>query len=116
MDRRGLEPLTPALPARCSSQLSYRPTLMRYLREIRILYTIDVYKRQSLENANSVILGKSGGGKSFLVKLEAMRQLIMGTDIIIIDPENEYEQMCNMFGGEFVSFSLSSQYKINPFE
>lgn len=75
-----------------------------------------IFDRFSLENANSVILGKSGGGKSFLVKLEAMRQLIMGTDIIIIDPENEYEQMCNMFGGEFVSFSLSSQYKINPFE
>jgi len=75
-----------------------------------------IFDRFTLENANSVILGKSGGGKSFLVKLEAMRQLLMGTDIIIVDPENEYQQMCQVFGGEFVSFSLSAQYKINPFE
>src|SRR3990170_7129501 len=75
-----------------------------------------IFDRFTIENANSVILGKSGGGKSFLVKLEAMRQLLMGTDIIIVDPENEYQQMCQVFGGEFVSFSLSAQYKINPFE
>jgi type IV secretory pathway VirB4 component len=75
-----------------------------------------IFDRFTLENANSVILGKSGGGKSFLVKLEAMRLLLMGTEVIIIDPENEYEKMCGVFGGEFVSFSLSSQYKINPFE
>ncbi len=75
-----------------------------------------IFDRFTLENANSVILGKSGGGKSFLVKLEAMRLLLMGTEVIIIDPENEYEKMCGIFGGEFVSFSLSSQYKINPFE
>ncbi len=75
-----------------------------------------IFDRFTLENANSIILGKSGGGKSFLVKLEAMRQLLMGTQVIIIDPENEYENMCTQFGGEFVSFSLSSQYKINPFD
>ncbi len=75
-----------------------------------------IFDRFSLENANSVILGKSGGGKSFLVKLESMRYLMMGTDIIIIDPENEYQKMCEVFGGEFVSFSVSSEYKINPFE
>lgn len=75
-----------------------------------------IFDRFTLENANSIILGKSGGGKSFLVKLEAMRQLLMGCDVIIVDPENEYQNMCTQFGGEFVSFSLSSQYKINPFE
>lgn len=75
-----------------------------------------IFDRFTLENANSIILGKSGGGKSFFVKLEAMRQLLMGTQVIIIDPENEYENMCTQFGGEFVSFSLSSQYKINPFD
>lgn len=75
-----------------------------------------IFDRFTLENANSIILGKSGGGKSFLVKLEAMRQLLMGTQVIIIDPENEYQNMCTQFGGEFVSFSLSSQYKINPFD
>lgn len=75
-----------------------------------------IFDRFSLENANSVILGKSGGGKSFLVKLEAMRQLLMGSNIIIIDPENEYEKMVTQFGGEFVSFSISSEFRINPFE
>ena len=75
-----------------------------------------IFDRFTLENANSVILGKSGGGKSFLVKLEALRLLLMGTEVIIIDPENEYKKMCELFGGEFVSFSLSSEYKINPFE
>jgi type IV secretory pathway VirB4 component len=75
-----------------------------------------IFDRFTLENANSVILGKSGGGKSFLVKLEALRLLLMGTEVIIVDPENEYKKMCELFGGEFVSFSLSSEYKINPFE
>ena len=70
----------------------------------------------TLENANSVILGKSGVGKSFLVKLEALRTLMMGTDVIIIDPENEYKKLADAVGGEFVEFSLSSQYKINPFD
>ena len=75
-----------------------------------------IFDRFTLENANSVILGKSGGGKSFLVKLEALRSLVMDTDVIIVDPENEYQKMCEAFGGEFVSFALSSPYKINPFE
>jgi len=75
-----------------------------------------IFDRFTLENANSVILGKSGGGKSFYVKLESLRLLMMGTDVIIIDPENEYEKLCQSMGGEFVVFSTSSQYKINPFE
>lgn len=75
-----------------------------------------IFDRFTLENANSVILGKSGGGKSFLVKLEAMRLLMMGVDLLIIDPENEYEKIAKAMGGEFVSFSISSPYKINPFE
>lgn len=75
-----------------------------------------IFDRFTLENANSVILGKSGGGKSFLVKLEALRLLMMGTDVIIIDPENEYEKLTQSMGGEFVVFSNSSQYKINPFD
>ncbi len=76
-----------------------------------------IFDRFTLENANSVILGKSGSGKSFLVKLEATRLLMMGVDVIIIDPENEYKSIAEATnGGEFVSFSLSSEYKINPFE
>lgn len=75
-----------------------------------------IFDRFSLESANSIILGKSGGGKSYLVKLEAIRLLMMGVDVIIIDPENEYEKIAASVGGEFVSFSLSSPVKINPFD
>jgi len=75
-----------------------------------------IFDRFTLENANSVILGKSGGGKSFFVKLEALRLLMMGVDVIIIDPENEYQKLAQSMGGEFIVFSTSSQYKINPFD
>lgn len=75
-----------------------------------------IFDRFTLENANSVILGKSGGGKSFFVKMEALRLLMMGIDVIIIDPENEYKKLSESMGGEFVVFSTTSQYKINPFD
>ncbi|MGB9882953.1 MAG: VirB4-like conjugal transfer ATPase, CD1110 family [Microgenomates group bacterium] len=75
-----------------------------------------IFDRFTLENSNSVILGKSGGGKSFLVKLETLRLLMMGVEVIIIDPENEYEKLTKTMGGEFIVFSSSSQYKINPFD
>jgi len=75
-----------------------------------------IFDRFTLENANSVILGKSGGGKSFLVKLEASRLLMMDVDVIIIDPENEYKKLCESMGGEFIEFAANSQYKINPFD
>ena len=75
-----------------------------------------IFDRFTLENANSVILGKSGGGKSFYVKLESMRLLMMGTDVIIIDPENEYKKLTESMGGEFFEFSVSSAHKINPFD
>lgn len=75
-----------------------------------------IFDRFTLESSNSVIFGKSGGGKSFLVKLEALRLLMIGVDVIIIDPENEYKEVCQTVGGEFLSFSISSDYKINPFE
>lgn len=75
-----------------------------------------IFDRFTLENANSVILGKSGGGKSFLVKLEASRLLMMGTEVIIIDPENEYKNLTKSLGGEFLDFSASSQIKLNPFD
>ena len=75
-----------------------------------------IFDRFTLENANSVILGKSGGGKSFMVKLEASRLLMMGIDVLIIDPENEYKKISDSMGGEFVEFSASSSFKMNPFE
>ncbi len=75
-----------------------------------------IFDRFTLENANAVILGKSGGGKSFLVKLESLRLLMMGVEVIIIDPENEYKKLTESVGGEFFEFSASSSYKINPFD
>lgn len=74
------------------------------------------FDRFTLENSNSVILGKSGGGKSFMVKLECLRSLMMGIDVIILDPENEYKNIAQAVGGEFIEFSTSSEYKVNPFE
>ncbi len=75
-----------------------------------------IFDRFTLENANSVVFGKSGGGKSYLVKLEAVRSLMFGTEMIIIDPEAEYEELCKAVGGEYISFSFSSPTKINPFD
>lgn len=75
-----------------------------------------IFDRFSLENANMVVLGKSGGGKSFMMKLEVMRQLMVGTEVIIVDPENEYQSVCQKFNGEFVQFSPSSLVRINPFD
>ena len=75
-----------------------------------------VFDRYSLENANEVVLGTSGAGKSYLIKLESMRQLMFGTEVIVIDPEGEYETLAKSLGGEFVSFTASSPIKINPFD
>lgn len=75
-----------------------------------------IFDRFSLENANSVIFGKSGGGKSFLVKLETLRSLMFGTEVFVIDPEGEYTNLTNALGGELVTFSFSSPIKINPFD
>jgi type IV secretory pathway VirB4 component len=75
-----------------------------------------IFDRFTLENANSVIFGKSGGGKSYLTKLEAVRSLMFETEIIIIDPESEYQALSEAVGGEFISFGFNSQAKINPFD
>lgn len=75
-----------------------------------------IFDRFSLENSNSVVFAKSGAGKSFTVKLEALRSLMFGTEIFIIDPENEYQRMCDAVGGAYVRLSLSSATRINPFD
>lgn len=75
-----------------------------------------IFDRFSLENANSVVLAKSGSGKSFLIKLEVMRQLMFDTDVFVIDPEGEYKEITKSYGGEFVEFSFNSPVKINPFD
>jgi conjugal transfer ATP-binding protein TraC len=75
-----------------------------------------IFDRFSLENGNSVVFAKSGAGKSFLVKLEALRSMMFGTEIFIIDPENEYQRMCDAVGGAYVRLSLNSATRINPFD
>lgn len=75
-----------------------------------------IFDRFSLENYNSVVFAKSGAGKSFAVKLEALRHMMVGTEIVIIDPENEYQRMAEAVGGAYVRLSLSSPTRINPFD
>ncbi len=74
-----------------------------------------IVDRFSFENANSVVFGKSGSGKSFTVKLEVLRQMMFDAEILIIDPEDEYKALCTAVGGEYISFSKDSEVKINPF-
>jgi conjugal transfer ATP-binding protein TraC len=75
-----------------------------------------IFDRFSLENANEVVLGKSGAGKSYTIKLEIMRQFMLGSEVIVIDPEGEYETLTPALGGEVVEFSSGSAIKINPFD
>ncbi len=75
-----------------------------------------LFDRFKLENANSLILGKAGAGKSYLVKLEIIRSLMLGTDVIVIDPENEYRALADATGGSYLNFSLNSDSRINPLD
>jgi len=75
-----------------------------------------LFDRFSLPNANIVIFGTSGGGKSYLTKLEVLRSLMWGIDVIIIDPEREYEYVTEAVGGSYISISLTSKNHINPFD
>lgn len=75
-----------------------------------------IFDRFELENANTVVFAKSGAGKSYFVKLEAVRSLMLGTEIIIIDPEREYEALCTAVNGSYISFSQDKGNKMNPFE
>ncbi|MDD3614346.1 MAG: ATP-binding protein [Candidatus Pacebacteria bacterium] len=75
-----------------------------------------IFDRFSMENGNMVIFAKAGGGKSYFCKLEVLRSLMMGTDIIIIDPEKEYQHLAETVGGSFINISLTSEHHINPFD
>ncbi|HZP55159.1 MAG TPA: conjugal transfer protein TraC [Candidatus Saccharimonadales bacterium] len=75
-----------------------------------------IFDRFSLENSNSVVFAKSGAGKSFTIKLEALRSMMFGTEVFIIDPENEYQKMCEAVGGAYLRLSLNSSTRINPFD
>ncbi len=75
-----------------------------------------LFDRFSLENYNSIIFAKSGSGKSYATKLEILRTLMFDTEVIIIDPEREYEYMADAVGGRYFNISLSSDHHINPFD
>lgn len=75
-----------------------------------------IFDRYQMPNANMVVFATSGAGKSYMVKLEAMRSLMLGTHVIIIDPEREYEKLTVTIGGEYISFSQDGAQKLNPFE
>lgn len=92
-------------------------------REKGILYGINthnnslvLFDRFEMENANMVIFGKSGGGKSYAVKLEILRSLMFGTQVFVIDPENEYKFLSDTVGGTSVKISIASPHHINPFD
>jgi len=75
-----------------------------------------IFDRFAMENANSVVFAKSGAGKSYAVKLEILRSMMIGTDVIVVDPENEYKHLANAVGGTYLNVSLSSDSRINPFD
>ncbi|MDO4752884.1 MAG: DUF87 domain-containing protein [Candidatus Saccharibacteria bacterium] len=75
-----------------------------------------IFDRFTLENANMVVFAKSGAGKSFTVKLEALRSMMTGTEVLIIDPENEYQKLSDAVGGSYIRLSLNSDVRINPFD
>ncbi|MCD6225653.1 ATP-binding protein [bacterium] len=97
-----------------SSELSDEKGIMYGINEHN--GSLVIFDRFSMENYNSVIFAKSGAGKSYLVKLEVLRQLMFDTEVIVIDPENEYRTMCQALGGQYITFGFSSPAKINPFD
>ncbi len=75
-----------------------------------------IFDRFELENANSLVFATSGAGKSYAVKLEILRSLMMGVNVIIVDPEAEYRNLSDTLGGAYINMSLNSDNRINPFD
>lgn len=75
-----------------------------------------IFDRFDLPNANSNIFAASGAGKSFTAKLEILRYLMIGTEVLVVDPENEYTDLCKSVDGAFIPLSIQSPYRINPFD
>lgn len=107
------EPLSTSFPFTSSELSSDRGILYGLNRHNNSLVIFD---RFNLPNANAVFLATSGGGKSYAVKLEILRSLMLGTDVIVVDPENEYEALANFVGGSYLRLSLNSDRRINPFD
>lgn len=113
MNNMNTSPLSTTFPFTSSELTSNRGILYGLNRHNDSLVIFD---RFELENANSVVFAKSGAGKSYAVKLEILRSLMMGTDVMVIDPENEYKELCQEVGGTYINVSLSSDERINPFD
>jgi len=75
-----------------------------------------IFDRFGMPNYNSVVFATAGAGKSYMIKLEALRSLIMGTEVIVIDPENEYKLLAEAVGGQYIAFGYGEDSKINPFD
>ena len=75
-----------------------------------------LFDRFSLQNANMVVFATSGAGKSYAMKLEILRSLMLGTEVIVIDPEMEYKHLCDAVGGTYINISLAGEAKVNPFD
>jgi conjugal transfer ATP-binding protein TraC len=106
-------PLSSTFPFVSSSLTSNEGILYGLNRHNNSLIIFDRFK---LENANQVVFAKSGAGKSYAVKLDILRSLMMGTDVIVLDPENEYETLTHTIGGTYLKISLNSDQRINPFD
>lgn len=75
-----------------------------------------IFDRFSMPNYNSIVLATAGAGKSYLVKLESIRSLMFGAEVIIVDPENEYRDLCEAYGGQYIAFGYNETSKINPMD
>ncbi len=97
-----------------SSELSMETGIMYGINEHND--SLVIFDRFQMENANMVIFAKSGSGKSYTVKLEIIRQLMFGVDVVVLDPEHEYEPLAKKMEGQYLNFSFNSNTKINPFD
>lgn len=107
------EPLSSAFPFVSSDLTTNSGVLYGINRHNNSLILFDRFK---MENYNMSIFATTGAGKSYLNKLEILRSLMHGTDVIVIDPENEYQYLTETAGGEFIKISLNSPHHINPFD
>ena len=107
------EPLSTLFPF-ISSDLTSNSGILYGINRHNI--SLILFDRFSLENANMTIFAKAGAGKSYFAKLDILRSMMLGTDVIIIDPENEYKHLAQTVDGSFIKIALTSPHHINPFD
>lgn len=120
----GMDKLQRLIPMNTQPLSSFFPFVSLELSSHQgILYGINLHNnslilfdRFGLENANMVVFAKAGAGKSFMVKTEILRQLMMGVEVLVVDPENEYTPLADAVGGSFINLSLTSPHHINPLD